>query len=227
MTENTYLLTAENREASDSADSLRIAGFIPVELYGKNEENLHLKVKATDFAKIFAVAGESALIDLKIGDNDFGKILIKDVQINPLKDNIIHADLYKINMKEKITTEIPLVFEGVAPAVKEMGGVLVKQVDKVHVQCLPSDLVHEIKVDLNILDTFDKAVLIKDLVLPDGIEVLNDETVLVVSVAEPRKVEEAIVEAVAEDTESADSSETEEKKDSDSDSVDKSEEKKE
>ena len=223
---NTYSLTSEKREQSEKAGSLRSQGFVPVELYSKNEENMHLKVKIIDFTKIFSEAGESALIDLKLDDKDLGKILIKEVQLDPIKDVIIHADLYKINMKEKITTEIPLLFEGVAPAVKEMGGVLVKQIDKIHVQCLPSDLVHEIKVDLSILATFDEAILIKDLKLPEGIEVLNDETVLVANVAEPRKIEEIIVESTEEEKEEGEGDEKSEGEKSEDKKEDSSEEKK-
>ncbi len=186
----THKLTATKREDVDSANSLRSSGFVPLELYGKNEKNVHLKAKLTDFTKIFSSAGESSLIDLVIDKDDTGKILIKATQIDPIKDTIIHADLYKINMKEKITTEIPLAFTGTALAVKEHGGILVKQVDSVHVQCLPGDLVHEILVDLSSLVSFDESILIKDLKLPEGIEVLNDDTVLVANVAEPRKIEE-------------------------------------
>ena len=185
----TYKLSAVKREDAVSANALRSGGFVPLELYGNKEENVHLKAKANEFTKLFNQAGESALIDLVVDDVEVGKILVKAIQTDAVKDNIIHADLYKINMNEKITTEIPLSFEGMAPAVKEHGGILVKQVDSVHVQCLPGDLVHEIIVDLAVLVSFDESISIKDLKLPEGIEVLNDETVMIANVAEPRKIE--------------------------------------
>jgi len=192
----TYKLATSTRTTGISAQNLREQGLVPVELYSHKEDNIHLQVKANEFIKVFVAAGESALIDLKIDDKDAGKILVKDIQLDPVKDKIIHADFYKININEKLTADIPLVFTGLAPAVKELGGILVKQVDSVHTQCLPADLVHEIAVDLSGLATFNDSILIKDLQLPEGIEILNDLTVLVASVTEPRKIEdEAPVEA--------------------------------
>ncbi|MGB0757212.1 MAG: 50S ribosomal protein L25 [Patescibacteria group bacterium] len=190
MTGQTYSLETTTRDTSIDATKVREQKNVPLVLYGRGEENLHIVAGAQPFSRVASEAGESALIDLKIDGKDVGKVLIKDIQRHPVKDHIIHADLYKIDMNQKLTTEIPLSFVGVAPAVKELGGIMVKHLDSVEVSCLPGDLVAQIEVDVSNLVDFTSSVLVSDLKLPEGIEVLNDSTVSVLNVSEPRKVEE-------------------------------------
>ncbi len=205
----TAVLAAQLRTSDESAATLRKQGFVPIELYGKHTDNKQLKVSAVAFSKIFEKAGESTLIDLMVGDTSDGKVLIKDIQFDPVKDAIIHADLYQIDMNETLHTEIPLVFIGESPAVKQQGGTLVKQVDKIEIKCLPGDLIHDIQVDISVLQEFTDSIQVENLTVPETIEVLTDPTVLIVSVAEPRKVEEAAAQP-AEGTEAQAEKESEE-----------------
>lgn len=184
------ILKAVKRSQDENLDDLRKSGWIPVILYGHGFKNVSLQVKHAEFAKVFAEAGESTLIDLQTDEISDTKVLIKEVQQDPIKDNIIHIDLYKINMKEYLNTEIPLNFIGEAPAVKDLGGILVKNLDKVEVKCLPGDLVHDISVDISKLNEINSSISVRDLSAPDGIEFLTAGEVQIVSIAEPRKVEE-------------------------------------
>lgn len=185
----TYRFDAATRSEDRVAD-IRKQGFIPVVLYGNKKPAEHLQIKATVFDKVFHKAGESSLIELFVDGQSQGNVLVKDIQYEPVKHTIIHADLYRVDMAQKVTTDIPLVFVGVAPAVKELNGILVTQLDKIEVECLPQDLVSEIEVDISGLKEFTDSILIKDIVLPSGIESLQDETISVISISEPRKAEE-------------------------------------
>ncbi|EKD57057.1 MAG: hypothetical protein ACD_58C00010G0003 [uncultured bacterium] len=169
---------------------LRSNGFIPVALYGQGKGAENISVLAKDFRKAYKKAGKSALVDLKIEEKNPIKIIIKDVQRHVVSEDILHADFYKIKMDEEITANIPLVFIGEAPAVKELEGNLITNKDEVEVECLPGDLIHEIQVDISGLHTFDDAILIKDLVVPANVKILDEPEETVVLVTPPRSEEE-------------------------------------
>jgi large subunit ribosomal protein L25 len=184
-------LEAKKRTLTGKAVSqLREKGLIPAVMYGKGEETLSLEIPEQLFLKAFRVAGESTLIDLVV-DGKSSKVLIQEVAHDPLTERIVHADFHKVSLTEKMHATIPLVFVGESKAVKGLGGMLVKNVDELEVECLPSALVHEISVDISRLDSFDDIICLKDIVVPPGIAVmhLHGEDPIV-SVAEPRSEEE-------------------------------------
>lgn len=165
--------------------------FIPAVLYGKGIESQSIKIKKVDFDKVFAVAGESNLIDLNLGGTAV-KVLVKDSQRDVLKYTFTHVDFYQVNMKEKITTEIPLHFIGESKAVKELGGMLMREMHELEVECLPTDLVDHIDVSISGLNTYDDVITIADLILPKGLELAhNNPEDEVAKVIEPKvEVEE-------------------------------------
>ncbi|MDD5043467.1 MAG: 50S ribosomal protein L25 [Patescibacteria group bacterium] len=186
-----YLLAAEVRNAGKSY-KIREKGKIPVVIYGKGIESRNLTVDYPLFNKIYKEAGESSLIDLKIGDAEPIKTLIQDVQFDPVKNTILHADFRQINMKEKITASIPLKFVGVAPAIKDFQGVFVTNLHELEVECLPGDLIHEIEVDISPLKTFDEIIRVKDLVVPSSLTIKNGLEDVVALVAPPREEEKEV-----------------------------------
>ncbi|MFA4941795.1 MAG: 50S ribosomal protein L25 [Patescibacteria group bacterium] len=191
MTKEIKLKAQTKKKGEEKPEKLRKENFIPVILYGPDSENQELKIKKIDFEKIFELAGESSLVDLSIDDKDSVKILIKEVQKNPIKDDILHADFYKVDMKKEITTEIPLHFVGESPAVKELGAILVKDIDGVEVECLPGDLVNHIDVDLSVLKNLHDSIKMEDLKIPTGMKLVNETNDVVAIVIEPRvEVEE-------------------------------------
>jgi large subunit ribosomal protein L25 len=129
------------------------------------------------------------VIKLKI-DEKSKNVLIHDVAKDPVNDKIIHVDFYEVRMDKAIRTEVPLVFEGEAPAVKNLEGVLVKNITEVEVEALPKDLPHEIKIDISSLETFDDHIRIKDLKLSEGVKILAELEETIVSVIPPRTQEE-------------------------------------
>jgi len=177
------------KDSGRKLKTLREKGFIPAVVYGPGHKPASIQVSYNDFNKILEEAGESTLIKLKLGDQ-IKNVLIHDVGKDPISDKFIHVDFYQVRMDKIIKTHVGLVFEGEAPAVKNLDGVLIKNITELEIEALPKDLPHEIKVDISILDSFDKHIRIKDLVLPQGVKVLEEPEELVVSVIPPRTEEE-------------------------------------
>ena len=112
--------------------------------------------------------------------------MIKDVQRDPVTDQIIHADFYKVNLKEKIKAKVPVVFIGESEAVKG-GGILVKTVSELEVEALPQDLPHEISVDISVLNSFGDEIKIKDIKVLDDVKIEANPEDVVALVQEPRE----------------------------------------
>jgi len=186
-----FILSAKKRDiVGKKVKALRIKGIIPANLYGSDAKPENLSIDLGEFQNIYSEAGTSSLVDLKIDDNPAIKILLHEPQMDPVKDIALHADLYKVNMKEKITTEIPLEFIGESLAVKDLEGNLITTKDAVEVECLPNDLISEIKVDISALKTFDDMIYVKNLVVPSTVKILDDPEEMVSQVTPPRSEEE-------------------------------------
>jgi large subunit ribosomal protein L25 len=180
--------------------NLRKKGLIPAVLYGPKIENLTLEVDLKEFEKVYQAAGESSLISLEVDKKKF-LVLIHAVEIDALSQKPIHVDFYQPRLDEEITATIPLVFEGEAPAVKDLGGTLVRNIHEVEVKALPQDLPHEIKVNIEKLKTFEDNILIKDLNVSKEVRILKEPEEIVALVTPPEKVEEELVKPVEEKVE--------------------------
>lgn len=169
---------------------LRSAGAIPAVVYGRGIASRDLSLDARAFEKMLRAAGESSLIDLAVDGDEPVKVLVHDVQYDPLRSVIIHADLRQVNMKEKLEANIALKFIGEAPAVKALGAILVRNIDEIAVRCLPQHLVHEIEVDLSSLKEFNDHVTVGDIAPPEGVEFLNGAKEIIILAQKPISEEE-------------------------------------
>ena len=176
-------------EKTVNAKKIRQAGQIPAIVYGHKFENVAIALDKLELERVYRHAGTSNLIEMTVGDENF-KTLIKDIQLDPMTGAIIHLDFTKINMKEKITAEVPLKFINESSAVVNLEGSLINPVDMVEVECLPADLPSEIEIDLAILDDFEKNIKVSDLNIPAGVEVLSDLEEVIAFVQAPRSEEE-------------------------------------
>jgi large subunit ribosomal protein L25 len=190
MMKEIKLVAQKRDEKSGTPKKIRQSGFIPAIIYGPSTENRKLKVKKADFEKIHEQVGESNLFNLEIVGEKTVKAVIKDVQTDVVKDKIIHIDFYEVDMQKKIEVEVPLNFIGEVKAVKELGGILSKNMEEIEIKCLPEDLPDHIDVDLSTLNTFDDVIKISDLNIPKGVEVLNGADEVVASVLHPKAEEE-------------------------------------
>lgn len=169
--------------------SVRSSGYIPAVLYGKGQESISLQVPVKDFNKVLKEAGESTLVYLDVAGKSYPTI-IHDVALNPTTDSIIHADFYKVSLTEKIKTNVPVEFVGESPAVKDLSGILVKNVNELEVEALPQNLPHEITVDISSLKLFSDQILAKDINLGPDVKLTADEDLILATVQEPKSQEE-------------------------------------
>ncbi|MFA6594017.1 MAG: 50S ribosomal protein L25 [Candidatus Buchananbacteria bacterium] len=189
----TLNLNAKTRkESGKKVQALRDRGSIPAVIYGHGQANQNLELNYIEFEKVLKEAGESTIIDLSVDGGAPIKTIVSEVQFEPVKGRITHTDLHRVNMKEKMHATIPLNFIGESRAVKEDAGVLVHNISELEVRCLPTDLVHEISVDITPLNTFDDVITLADLKIPATLEVLHHHPQdAVVNVARPKiEVEE-------------------------------------
>ncbi|HOH11080.1 MAG TPA: 50S ribosomal protein L25 [Candidatus Paceibacterota bacterium] len=188
----TIKLKAQKRDVfGKQLKKVREAGQVPVVVYGAKQEATPLVVDTKEFVKVLKEAGESSIVSLDM-EGKGHDVLIHEVQYHPIKGQPIHVDFYVVQKDKKIEVDVPLVFEGVAPAVKELGGNLVKVMHELPIEVLPKDLPHDIKVDVSGLATFESQILVKDIKLPSGVTVLAELEEVVVSIS--KAGEEVVVE---------------------------------
>jgi large subunit ribosomal protein L25 len=163
---------------------------LPGVVYGHGFPIRHVAVAPGPLLKLLSAAGSSTLVDLKIDDAPPVKVLISDVQHDTRTGDPLHVDFHQVSLTEKVSAEISLAVTGESPAVKEQGGILVRTLDHVRVEGLPGDLVAEIPVDISGLVTFANKILVKDLVAPKGLTILDAPDEVVALVEPPRSEEE-------------------------------------
>lgn len=171
-------------------------GLIPAVVYGRKIESKSLWVNYLGFSKLLKDAGESTIVELDIDEKDKRNVIIYEIQKDPVTGSFIHVDLFQVRMDEEIEKDVELVYIGESPAVKELGGVLVKNLDEIKVKCLPADLPSEIEVDISNLKTFEDHICIKDLKISSKVEIDLEPETVVALVSPPRS--EAEMEGLSE-----------------------------
>jgi large subunit ribosomal protein L25 len=189
------------KELGKKVKTLRKKGILPGVLYGpKLKEAQPLEIDLKEFEKVYQEAGESSLISLEVEGKRF-PVLIHKIQLAPLTGKPTHVDFYQPALEEEVTVEVPLVFEGEASAVKDLGGTLVKNISELKIKAKPQDLPHEIKVNIESLKTFEDNIKISNLKVPEGVRILKGPEEFVASVSPPEKVEEELVKPIEEKVE--------------------------
>ena len=191
--EELKLNAATRNETKKKVKLIREQGKLPVVLYGHGVKPQILTVDKKEFTKIYKQSGSSTLIKIYIDEKDEPQnVLLHQIDYHPCSDEIIHADLFQVKLTEKIKTEIPIVIIGAEDAlvVKEKEGSIITNKDHIEVEAFPQDLVHEITVDVSGLTDFDQVIHIKDLNVPEKIEVFDDPEETVILIQKPRSEEE-------------------------------------
>lgn len=173
------------RKNVGNSENLRKEGVIPAVFYGKKQASQPIAVQRSEFLKVWKAVGESGVVSL-VGPHGTVDALIHEVNVDPVTEIPRHADFYVFEKGKKIEVNIPLVFVGVSPAVKDLSGNLVKVMYELAIEASPENLPHEIEVDISTLVDFDSQILARDVVLPKGVSLASDEEEVVASVAAPR-----------------------------------------
>ena len=183
-------LEAQKRDSSGkgAARGMRRAGQIPAILYGRKNEVIPIGIEARGFKDFLQNYGENAFINLEIADHGSENVMVKEIQRDPVSNELLHTDLLRISMDEPITSAATIILVGSAPGIQE-GGILEFPHRQLTLRCLPALLPEEIEVDINGLEIDDR-LSVQDISLPEEIEILDDPNTRIVAVVPPRIEEE-------------------------------------
>lgn len=166
-------LTAEHRTAvRKGLGPLRRSGYLPAVLYGADKAPVPIQLNSREASKIINRILGTVLIDLHL-DGQVRKTLLREVQRNFVSDEILHIDFYEVAMDRVMRVSIPVRLVGTSPAVATLGGVLVRGLAEIEIECLPNDLIQEVSVDLSGLHQIGDNIHVRDLQVPSAIKVLT------------------------------------------------------
>ncbi|PIU42579.1 MAG: 50S ribosomal protein L25 [Parcubacteria group bacterium CG07_land_8_20_14_0_80_35_11] len=186
-------------ERGEKSNILRKNDYLPGIVYGKEIGSLPIKVNYKDFERTWQKTGEGTVINFKLEKKEKTSeypVLIRAIQKDPLSEKFLHVDFYQLPMDREVEVTVPLIFEGEAPAQRDLGGVLIKNLHEIKIKALPKNLIAHIKVNVSSLTKLYDSTKIKDLSFPKDIKILADTEDIVVLVG---KAEEEKIEAVPEE----------------------------
>lgn len=168
----------------NTAKEVRKENKIPAVIYGKGEENIHVKVDLSEFLKVNRAAGTSAVLDLDL-EGETIPVIIKEVQRHPVKDQILHVDFQKLNMHEKVRLTVPIVLLN-RDSIKLQPSVLVQLLDQIEIECLPAHIPGAAQVDVQDMD-FTTPITVGDLDIAsnENITILRDLDDIVCTLTQP------------------------------------------
>jgi len=176
-----FVIKAKKRDAGTKLGELRNSGQLPGVFYGMGKKSTSIAIPTIEFKKIWREAGESSAVKVSTSEGDIDA-LIHEVQVDPITDEPLHVDFLAIDMKKKIRVNVPLEFEGVSEAVKNGLGNLVKVLHEVEVEALPSDLPHNLIVDITPLQTIENQIFVSDIKAPSGVTIITEAGEVVASI---------------------------------------------
>ena len=199
MPENQLAVEARQLIGKGHARKLRAAGRIPAVCYSPTLEAtpLQLDPMALDRLLRKSTAGMNTLIDLQGAGLDGRVVLVKELQRDPVRGHLLHADLFAIDADRTIEVSVPVHVVGTPVGVSLGGGILDFPMREIEVMCLPHAIPEELRVDVAALLLGD-SIHVRDVPLPEGVELISDPDLTLVSVVAPAKAEEEVVAAEAE-----------------------------
>jgi large subunit ribosomal protein L25 len=168
--------------------ALRRAGKLPAVIYGRHTEPIIINLDAHSASQALGKLTSSSLVTINVDGKEY-PTLVREKQRDYIKNRLLHVDFMAVSLDEKIRTYVVVNFIGVSLAVKDYNAVLVKNLEQLEVECLPTDLPERIDVDISVLNRPGEGIRVRDVKVTDNIRILNDEDTMV-AVATFAKVEE-------------------------------------
>jgi large subunit ribosomal protein L25 len=185
----TKLSAKIRKEVGKKISKLRKEKMIPGICYGAEIKNAAISVDAKEFTDVLRETEGSSLFDLEIEGKSF-PVIIKEIQRDPLSGNIIHVDFYQVPMDKKIEVTVPLIFEGESPAVKNLGGTLIKDLHSIDIKVLPNLIPKHIVVNIGKLENIGDEILVENIEFPEGADVLRNKKDVIAYISAVAAVEE-------------------------------------
>lgn len=196
------LQATERKILGKKVKRLRKDGSLPAHVFGRGVQGENVLVSLPEFLKTFKIAGETTVIDLKIGTERVRPILVREVQYNPLTGEPIHADFYQVDLTKKVKVSVPITLTGEGPETVKLGEAIVLQtLNQLEVEALPADLPEKIEVDISSLKAIDDAISVAQLNYDRSkltISALEEEIVVKLAPAVTAEMEKLMEEQAAE-----------------------------
>ncbi len=200
---NKHSLKVEERKVLGKAvKTLRKSGLLPGNIYGKDVKSTAIQVSLAEFQKVHKEAGETGIVEVDLNGKKV-PTLIKNIAYDYINDVPLHVDFYQVNLSEKVKAQIPIELIGEPKAVTEKLGLLLQVLNQIEVEALPADLPEKIEVNVEHLANVDDAILVENLKVSSGVEILTPKEEMVVKISEPTKEEVVETPAPAEGEEAA------------------------
>ena len=167
--------------------SLRRQGVIPVHVYGANIEPASLQVDDRTLNRLLPQVGSNIPVSVEYEGQDGENIcFVREIQRHPVTETVIHVDFLRVDVTQTIAAEVPVILVGASPAVTQMAGTLLQNVQSLSIEALPMNMPAEVTVDISGLIDFDTTIAVDDVEVPGNVTVLNEPGDVIVRVAPPR-----------------------------------------
>ena len=202
-------LTVLPREITGKkVSTLRRDGITPVHLYGSGIDSQSLQADTATIGKVITQAGTNVPVNIVIeGQNSENICFVREVQFHPVTERLVHVDFIRVDVTKTIRADVPIHVDGLAPAVRNLGGTLLQPLQSVTVEALPMDIPIVYTLQADSLVDFDTNLYVRDLDISDTVEIINDDDELVAGVVAPRIEREVSV--IGSDAEGTDGEATE------------------
>lgn len=187
--------------------TLRTQGITPIHLYGSGIESLSMQADFKDLISVLNDNGFSIPITLNDGENDI-LVFARNVQRHPLTEEILHVDFQVVSKDDEVEIEVPINLSGESPAVKNFGGILIKLLETIKISSKVDKVPESIELDISVLESLEQSLLVSEINVPEGVEIITDETFAIARVIPPRiEVEEEELDTDADVSEDGEASE--------------------
>jgi large subunit ribosomal protein L25 len=173
------LSLAVTERGAEKADAVRARGEVPAVVYGHKQEPISIAVNAGELQRLWRTAGQTSVVTLT-GVGAAKDTLVRDVQFHPVSGDILHVDFYALEKGKKVAVTVPLSFVGTSPAEKA-GSVLVKALHEIEIDVDPTELPHELEVDVSSIAADGDHITVGQIKLPKSAELMTDAEEVVVS----------------------------------------------
>jgi len=187
----TISLNLSSREVhGKKVKQLRSQGVIPVHMYGGKMTPANLQVSGADLRKVLERVGGNVPLFIEIDGTGENICFVREVQRHPVTEEVLHVDFLRVEATQVVTADVPIVLDGEAPAVRNLGGTLAQPLQSLTVEALPANMPAELLLDVGGLEDFEMAVRVADIIVGPDVTVLNEPRDMVARVMAPRLEEE-------------------------------------
>lgn len=187
------VLKAEKRGViGKQVKALRREGKLPAVIYGRHTAPININLEAHSASLALSRTTSSSLVTIDV-EGAQHLTLVREKQRDYIKNRLLHVDFLAVSMSEKLRTAVAIHFVGVSAAVKDNSAVLIRNLEQLHVECLPADLPERIEVDISSLAKIGDGIRVRDVVVSDTVRVLEDADTMVAVATMPKVEEESAV----------------------------------